>query len=40
MSQCLHSAGEKLKLKLNVSIMREENELLPKFVIGFVVFES
>ena len=34
MSQCLHSA-EKLKLKLNVYNYAEENELLPKFIIGF-----
>ena len=34
MSQCLHNA-EKLKLKLNVYNYAEENELLPKFIIGF-----
>ncbi|WP_368862752.1 PLP-dependent aminotransferase family protein [Staphylococcus haemolyticus] len=34
MSQCLHSA-EKSKLKLNVYNYAEENELLPKFIIGF-----
>lgn len=34
MSQCLHSA-EKLKLKLNVYNYAEENELPPKFIIGF-----
>ncbi|MBU6949450.1 PLP-dependent aminotransferase family protein [Staphylococcus haemolyticus] len=34
MSQCLHNA-DKLKLKLNVYNYAEENELLPKFIIGF-----
>lgn len=35
--QCLNASTvfEKLKLKLNVYNYAEENELLPKFIIGF-----